>query len=677
MQLSALTLSGFRCFGPEPVTIDLSELTAFIGANAAGKTTVLCALSRLFGGTQAERLLDMDDFHVPRSEASGKEPAATTRTLWIEAKVSFPELEEDADGGDDAIADCFRQMVVSGPDEPPHCRIRLQAEWNHSSLPEGDIEQHLYWVRPKDGDEADLVEMRATDRSRIRVHYVPATRDPLRQIRHASGSILPRLLKAVNWSDDVRTDIAEASSDIQKSFIGEAGIKRVQTTLGDRWNEIHEAFTYSGVTIRPVSKRLEDLLRQVEAVFEPSPGGAEHSIERLSDGQRSLFYLAMVGAAFDVEGEALDQEDEDNAPFDMDRLDPPLLTVFAIEEPENHISPHYLGRMMNMLRTLAESERGQVTLTSHSPSIMHRVAPEEVRYLRLAGEGQTSSVKRITLPKRSDYAYKFVREAVTAYPELYFARVVVLGEGDSEEIVLARLAEAFKMPIDRSFVSVVPLGGRHVNHLWRLLTSLDIPYVTLLDLDRERYGGGYGRIKYVLNQLLENGWDRKTLLEVDDGVLSQGQLDAFHRRDVTDSEDMDAWIADLEEYDVFFSGPLDLDFLMLEHFGKAYEATVGEDEGPSIPKDDDEDADEERDAVIHSVLKPSGGDGETYSEEQIERFFWYSYLFLGRSKPSSHLAALSQLKRKALRDNCPPVLKRLLKRVRQLLLSETGETADG
>ncbi|WP_312841738.1 ATP-dependent endonuclease [Sinorhizobium psoraleae] len=68
-----------------------------------------------------------------------------------------------------------------------------------------------------------------------------------------------------------------------------------------------------------------------------------------------------------------------------------------------------------------------------------------------------------------------MREAVRTYPELYFARFVVLGEGASEEVVLPRLAEAMGLDIDRSFVAVVPLGGRHVNHLWRLLTDLDIP----------------------------------------------------------------------------------------------------------------------------------------------------------------------------------------------------------
>ena len=63
------------------------------------------------------------------------------------------------------------------------------------------------------------------------------------------------------------------------------------------------------------------------------------------------------------------------------------------------------------------------------------------------------------------------------------------------------------MPVDPSFVSVVPLGGRHVNHFWRLLTDLSIPYVTLLDLDRERETGGWA-VKYVLDQLIAVGRPR-------------------------------------------------------------------------------------------------------------------------------------------------------------------------
>ena len=110
-------------------------------------------------------------------------------------------------------------------------------------------------------------------------------------------------------------------------------------------------------------------------------------------------------------------------------------------------------------------------------------------------------MRAIRLPNADEgEVHKYVKEAVRAFPELYFASLVVLCEGDSEEIVLPRLATAVGLPLDRRFVSVVPLGGRHVNHFWRLLRDLGIPFVTLLDLDRERVGGGWGRIHYACAQ---------------------------------------------------------------------------------------------------------------------------------------------------------------------------------
>ena len=82
--------------------------------------------------------------------------------------------------------------------------------------------------------------------------------------------------------------------------------------------------------------------------------------------------------------------------------------------------------------------------------------------------------------------------------------------------------------IDLSGISVVPLGGRHVNHFWRLLENLDIPYITLLDLDRERVGGGWGRIQYVLEQLLKVNYEKEELLETDSGILSDEELKSMH-----------------------------------------------------------------------------------------------------------------------------------------------------
>ena len=68
-------------------------------------------------------------------------------------------------------------------------------------------------------------------------------------------------------------------------------------------------------------------------------------------------------------------------------------------------------------------------------------------------------------------------------------------------MLLPRVLAAAGIAEDDAPVSVVPLGGRHVNHFWRLLSELEIPYVTLLDLDAGRYQGGWGRVTNALRQV--------------------------------------------------------------------------------------------------------------------------------------------------------------------------------
>ena len=125
---------------------------------------------------------------------------------------------------------------------------------------------------------------------------------------------------------------------------------------------------------------------------------------------------------------------------------------------------------MQRLLRLSKSPRGQVLLASHSPGILSRVSPADVRYLRLNPK-RKSEVHKLILPTSKDAAFKYVNEAVRAYPELYFSNLVILGEGDSEQVVLPEIAKALGVPLDVNFVSFVPLGGRHVNHFWKLLSD--------------------------------------------------------------------------------------------------------------------------------------------------------------------------------------------------------------
>jgi putative ATP-dependent endonuclease of OLD family len=259
----------------------------------------------------------------------------------------------------------------------------------------------------------------------------------------------------------------------------------------------------------------------------------------------------------------------------------PSLTLVALEEPENNLAPFYLSRIVRQLQGLTAGPRAQAVVSSHSASILARVDPAHVRHFRLDHATRTASVRGIHLPADDDEAGKFVREAVRTYPEMYFARFVILGEGSSEEIVLPRLAEAMGLPIDRSFVAVVPLGGRHVNHLWRLLHDLDIPHVTLLDLDAGRAGGGWGRIKVACRELLANGCDPKALFGSElSKMVAEETLAAFDDKPLS-SEALKPWIDKLRAFGVYFSELLDLDMIMLRALPDAYHALETGMKGPS------------------------------------------------------------------------------------------------
>lgn len=269
---------------------------------------------------------------------------------------------------------------------------------------------------------------------------------------------------------------------IQNQFDEEVPANFIIERLTRRWQQVYEGDTDTTPNLRLVESRIEELVRRAEFVFHPDEAGRNRNLADLSDGQRSLFHIALTAATLEIEQDALALAAMD-CPFDQEKLRRTHLTVLAIEEPENSLSPFFLSRIMTQAREIGEMGSAQALISSHSASILTRIEPEEVRYFRLNQQTRSSSVKALTLPEDDAEASNYVRLAVRSYPELYFARFVILAEGDSERVVLPRLAEAKGVPLDPSFVPVVPLGGRYVSHFWRLLTDLGIPYATLLDFD--------------------------------------------------------------------------------------------------------------------------------------------------------------------------------------------------
>jgi putative ATP-dependent endonuclease of OLD family len=181
MRLTKLSLTGFRCFGPDAVTIDIDQLTAFVGANGAGKSAALVALVRMFGTTNAQRSLTREDFHLAASLAE-EEPDKLE--LQLEAWFDFPELEGDEEAAaSSAVPECLKNIVVGDSGPVPLCRIRLGGTWTRGLAVEGEIEQKLWWVNSEESEPpADKIHpLSGVERRLIQAFYVPAARDAVRE----------------------------------------------------------------------------------------------------------------------------------------------------------------------------------------------------------------------------------------------------------------------------------------------------------------------------------------------------------------------------------------------------------------------------------------------------------------------------------------------------------------
>ena len=655
MRLKKVTIAGFRCFGPEPVQFHLAgRLTAVIGANASGKTALLQALSRLFGVSRAQRSLHRSDFHLPRGAHPDDRSA---RVLTIDVLIEFPELFEET-ATPDTIAPAFRHMLIDRPEGSPVCRLRLEGRWEDDGTVDGEVSQDLNWVDTLSSEPTDEQKHRviASERGLIQLHYTPASRDANTQIRVTTGALAARLLRAIEWSEDTQETVEDATETLNDAFEGENAIKAIGKVLAKRWSGLHDDVVDTRPKLSLVSRRFEEVVSRIAVIFHDSPEGIERSLEALSDGQQSLFYFALAAAVYDLERRVMTGRVEG---FRADELSIPALTIFALEEPENHLSPYYLARIIGQVRSLTTNGGAQAILTSHAPAVLSRVYPKEVRYCRRDPATRTSSIRSVKMPDGNQDAVKFVRGAMQAFPELYFARFVLLVEGDSERMVLPRLAEAVGLLIDPSFVSIVPLGGRHVQHFWRLLNRLKIPFATLLDLDLGRKEGGFGRVKTAIQQLLAIGVPKDALLKLEDGTrLSDDDLEKMHTWQDSDRVEngLEGWIDGLKEHGVFFSSPLDFDMTMLEAFPEAYEALVPAGGGPRMKAD-----------KAATVVLGAEGPGLALYEGTFasfsDRFPAYRYHFLTRSKPATHMAAMTYLEREALADRVPERIKALLAHV--------------
>lgn len=665
MHLESLTIRNFRCFGDTPVCLNLKSGTnAFVGNNGAGKTAALEALKRLFSPVAEGRQLRRSDVHFGPNEDAihlGK------REIVIDTVFGF---ETTAD-----VSAAFNDLFFNAADKSLKVRIVLEGLYERSESIEDNIDVKIYSVNttevvPFGPDDERKTPLRGKATQYAEIVYIPAHRDSSGVSQYALKNVLQRLEWSADWTDATKETSLNFAQELEANLNSTDAITEVTKRLNGFWATLHDGHYDATPKISVIAVEFEKLLRALTLKFDKSPGGGMRQLGELSEGQMSLLYFALSATLHNLTWEMQKKLPKALKGFKPADFSCPPLTIFALEEPENHLSPFYLPRLMALLDNLNESGAAQSIVTSHATSILSRVNPRHVLYFRNCAYALRSTVLQMPLPAEKTDEDKFIQQVILANPEIYFAKLVIIGEGDTERIVIPKMAEALGTSLDPSFIAYISIGGRHAQHLWRLLNGLSIPHITLLDLDFGRHGGGMGRLRNAVTWLTDLGPEFVPKLvqppETDPPMLVDALASALPDNAELNAKNFELWEKWLRDSNIFYSSPLDLDMMMLEAFPNAYEPEIAFDATKVVKL-----------KLEKSVFGDKGkGNAELKNIQRSlvdEDLYKYKSLFKSSSKPGSHLNAFGKLDQITLRKNCPEPLIALIKKAKAMITPAAGK----
>lgn len=528
MRIAEVRLQNFRCFKDQTVALD--DYTCLVGANGAGKSTVLSALNVFFRNTASATTnvisLSREDFH----RGNIGEPIKITLTFadlsvqaatdldhyvrqgklivgavahWEEGKQSaevkqvgsrmvmplfapFFKAYDDKKGVEDlkALYEPYRAEISELPKwtkkddvrialrkyEEQHsekCEIKeSNAEFYGATKGAGLLDKHVQWV------------------------YVPAVKDATTEQsdgKTALGQLLDRTIRAkVNFKEPFK-ELRKKLEEEYRKIVDERQVvlSEIKVSLELRLRQwatpsANVDLKWHGDPERAIQ------VQEPTARISLGEDGFIGDVARLGHGMQRAFIVSMLQELAETGTEH----------------EPTLL--LGIEEPELYQHPPQARHMASLLEKLADEKANntQVLLCTHSPYFVSGKEVERTRYIRKRPAQGLAEIrratyaaveKRLVTAKGNATPISALRAKVNqimqpSQTELFFSRVAVLVEGIEDIAYLATQVEISGRTEDwrKLGCHFICCSGKHnMARMHAVSKELGIPTFTIFDADSD------------------------------------------------------------------------------------------------------------------------------------------------------------------------------------------------
>jgi putative ATP-dependent endonuclease of OLD family len=501
------------------------DWVVFLGPNNHGKSNLLCAVEFFLSSNMKPSKDDLFQFHeegdnelwvdIRFEDLSEQENETFIKyirgdgTLKIRKIARFDPSSDDIDVGYHGYLKEPKQWwLKNSAFEQLRSREKIEAEAIKIPLLKGLLEQEgritLQQLEKFQNDyieshpneivlEENLEKSSLLGRNTIAngvlpdFHLIPAVRDLGDETKVKNTTLFGRLIQSA----------IVAMSETDGRFIElQERLELLVTELNQRGDDAKGSKKNLAQLERDLSQELKAWGVNVSIQLETPEMGKLFELGtqlHIDDGHRSLaerkghgLQRAVIFALLRTWAKALRSKQEDN-------LTTPRKTseaaVFVIEEPELFLHPHAQRQLARDLLDISETPGNQVFICSHSTHFVNLDQYQSIVIVRKDNARKGTKVRQCSrdLFEGEDAESKKHRFHMASWVnpdrgELFFARKVILVEGETEQTLFPFIAN--KLGCFDPSVTIVDCASKHNLLLYiRILNAFEIKYVVVHDED--------------------------------------------------------------------------------------------------------------------------------------------------------------------------------------------------